>query len=157
MTPEQLVHELIHKKHVIAVAESCTGGQLAAALTSVAGSSAIFDRGFITYSNQAKCEMLGVPMQLIETHGAVSREVAIAMAEGALQNSSADLAIATTGIAGPTGDSDVKPIGLVHFAIATRKGALHHYEKRFGALPRAEVQKRAVETALDLIKQSLPA
>jgi nicotinamide-nucleotide amidase len=151
-----LIQDLIQRKCMIAVAESCTGGLLAAALTSIGGSSAVFDRGFVTYSNLSKTEMLGVPMNLIETHGAVSREVAIAMAEGALQKSAAHMTVATTGIAGPKGGSDAKPVGLVHFAVATRGSGTHHIEKRFGALPRSEIQRLAVETAIKLLKQSLP-
>jgi nicotinamide-nucleotide amidase len=150
-----LVAQLIERKCIVAVAESCTGGQLSAAITSVPGSSAIFDRGFITYSNQAKHDMLGVPLMLIEKHGAVSREVAIAMAEGALENSAAAVAVSITGVAGPSGGSDAKPAGLVHFAIAKRNAATRHHEERFGAQQRSLIQSKAVETALELIRLTL--
>jgi nicotinamide-nucleotide amidase len=150
-----LVALLLQRRCVIAVAESCTGGQLSAAITSVPGSSAIFDRGFITYSNQAKHDMLGVPLELIENHGAVSREVAIAMAEGVLRNSTAIIAVSVTGIAGPTGGSDAKPVGLVHFAVAKRNAATRHHEERFGAQQRSLIQSLAVDKALELIKQTL--
>lgn len=103
---------------VLATAESCTGGLIAALLTEIPGSSAVVDRGFVTYSNQAKAELLGVPLSLIDAHGAVSREVALAMVEGALAGSSADMAVSVTGIAGPGGGSRDKPVGLVHFGFA---------------------------------------
>lgn len=106
----------------LATAESCTGGLVAGALTEIAGSSDVFDRGFVTYSNQAKTEMLGVPAPVIDRHGAVSAAVALAMVEGALKNSSADVAVAVTGIAGPGGGTDQKPVGLVYIA-AHRKGS----------------------------------
>jgi nicotinamide-nucleotide amidase len=151
----KLVADLSERKCLVAVAESCSGGQLSAALTSVPGSSAIFDRGFITYSNQAKHDMLGVPLDLIEKHGAVSREVAIAMAEGALKNSAAEVAVSITGVAGPAGGSDSKPVGLVHFAVAKRNAATRHHQERFGAQQRSLIQSKAVDTALDLIRQTL--
>jgi nicotinamide-nucleotide amidase len=156
MNASAVVVELIHRKLMIAVAESCTGGQLAAAITAVAGASAIFDRGFVTYSNAAKVEMLGVPADLIEQHGAVSREVSIAMAEGALHHSHADITLSITGVAGPAGGSAEKPVGLVHFALASRSEPTRHREERFGALERFEIQARAVATALAMIKQQLP-
>jgi nicotinamide-nucleotide amidase len=150
-----LVARLIQHECAVSVAESCTGGQLSAAMTSVPGSSAIFDRGFVTYSNQAKHDMLGVPLDLIEKHGAVSREVAIAMAEGALKNSAAEVAVSITGVAGPAGGTDSKPVGLVHFAVAKRNAATRHHEERFGARQRSLIQSKAVDTALDLIRQTL--
>lgn len=115
----------------IATAESCTGGLIAALLTEVPGSSAVVDRGFVTYSNEAKTEMIGVPAELIEAHGAVSREVALAMVEGALAASRADLAVAVTGVAGPGGGSREKPVGQVHFGFARRGDEVHHLEERF--------------------------
>ena len=111
------------KKLMVATAESCTGGLVAGALTEIAGSSAVVDRGFVTYTNEAKAEMLGVPAERWRRHGAVSRETAEAMAKGALAHSRADLAVAITGIAGPGGGSAEKPVGLVHFAAASRGGA----------------------------------
>lgn len=135
----------------IALAESCTGGLVSAALTDVPGSSEVFDRGFVTYSNEAKIELLDVPAPLIAAHGAVSAEVARAMAVGALAHSLADIAASITGIAGPGGGSAEKPVGLVHFACARRGGRVVHIERRFGPLSRAEVRDAAVEQALDLL------
>ncbi len=134
----------------IATAESCTGGLIAGLLTEIAGSSDVFDRGFVTYSNTAKQELLGVPEKLLRTHGAVSAEVARAMAEGALTHSRADVAIAVTGIAGPGGGSAEKPVGLVHVA-AARQGEVRSEERRFGDPGRDEVRLRTVEAALRLL------
>jgi len=143
----------------IATAESCTGGLVAGALTSIAGSSDVFERGFVTYSNEAKTEMLGIDPALIQTYGAVSKDVALAMAAGALGHSKALLTVAITGIAGPGGGSAEKPVGLVHFAAAKAPGrsaqqvqfkAIRH-EERFGDIGRAEVRARSVETALRLL------
>ena len=144
---------------MIATAESCTGGLVAGALTAIAGSSDVFERGFVTYSNEAKEEMLGIDPALIAGHGAVSAEVAIAMAACALRQSRAQLAVAVTGIAGPGGGSADKPVGLVHFAAAkalSREGdavdfAAIHHEERFGDIGRAEVRAKSVETALRLL------
>ena len=113
----------------LATAESCTGGLIAAILTEVPGSSDVFERGFVTYSNEAKTELLGVPAELIEKHGAVSEEVARAMASGALGHSRADIAVAVTGVAGPGGGTTAKPVGLVHLA-AARRGSVTHKEIR---------------------------
>lgn len=118
----ELVELLLSKGQILTTAESCTGGMVAAAITDIAGSSAVFDRGFVTYSNAAKSEMLGVSKKLLETFGAVSEQVAMSMAQGALTHSAATISIAVTGIAGPTGGSETKPIGLVHFAVAQRRG-----------------------------------
>ena len=118
----ELVELLLSKGQILTTAESCTGGMVAAAITDIAGSSAVFDRGFVTYSNVAKSEMLGVSKKLLETFGAVSEQVAMSMAQGALTHSAATISIAVTGIAGPTGGSETKPIGLVHFAVAQRRG-----------------------------------
>lgn len=135
---------------VMVTAESCTGGLIAAALTSVAGSSAILYGGFVTYANEAKSEMIGVPATLISAHGAVSEQVARAMAEGARTRAGVDLAIAVTGIAGPGGGSDTKPIGLVHFGLATPSGTLHQ-EMRYGDLGRTQIRAETVRTALAMI------
>jgi nicotinamide-nucleotide amidase len=140
----------------IATAESCTGGLVAALLTEVPGSSAVVERGFVTYSNEAKTEMLGVPADLIAGHGAVSEAVARAMAEGALARSRADIAVAITGIAGPGGATTAKPVGLVHFAVALRARGTMHLERRYGDLGRAVVRERAVADALDLLGNGLP-
>jgi len=122
VTVEALASLLLARGQSLATAESCTGGLIAAACTEVAGSSAWFERGFVTYSNEAKTELLGVPAALIAAHGAVSEEVARAMAEGALKHSRADLAVAVTGVAGPTGGSEAKSVGTVWLAWAERAG-----------------------------------
>jgi nicotinamide-nucleotide amidase len=137
----------------IATAESCTGGLLAGALTDIPGSSDVFERGFVTYSNAAKVEMLGVDPALISAHGAVSEEVAAAMAQGALARSDATLAVSTTGIAGP-GGSEFKPEGRVCFGIAGKEG-VSTQNIDFGALGRAKVRAAAVETALRLLAVAL--
>jgi nicotinamide-nucleotide amidase len=135
----------------LATAESCTGGLLAATLTAIPGSSDVFERGFVTYSNAAKSEMLGVPFWLIERHGAVSEDVARAMAGGALTHSHATLAVSVTGIAGPDGGSAEKPVGLVYFAAGRRDEAMRHEQVLFGDLGRAEIRRRSVEGALALV------
>jgi len=140
---------------MIATAESCTGGLIAGALTAVPGSSDVFERGFVTYSNQAKSEMLGVPSFLIAAKGAVSEEVACAMAEGALVRSSTDLAVAVTGVAGPDGGSDDKPVGLVHIAAAQRGRETLHQAHRFGDIGRDEVRQATVRAALALLAQAV--
>jgi nicotinamide-nucleotide amidase len=136
---------------VITTAESCTGGLISAALSAVPGASDVFDRGFITYSNVAKSEMLGVPYWLIEKHGAVSEDVARAMAGGALTHSNASMAVAVTGIAGPSGGTPDKPVGLVHFAAGRPDGPMHHERVLLGDLSRAEIRRRSVERALSLL------
>lgn len=135
----------------IATAESCTGGLIAASLAAVPGASASLERGFVTYSNEAKTEMLGVSDELIRQHGAVSKQVAVAMANGALKHSRADIAVAVTGIAGPDGGTPEKPVGLVHIAAARRDGGGLHEEKRFGDIGRHEIQAQTVAAALDLM------
>ena len=140
----------------IATAESCTGGLVSGALTAVAGSSAVVERGFVTYSNAAKAELLGVPVELIDRHGAVSEPVARAMAEGALVHSAAAVSVAVTGIAGPGGGSPDKPVGLVHFA-AAGPGGLMHVEHRFGDIGREAVRLASVSVALDLLLDRIGA
>jgi nicotinamide-nucleotide amidase len=135
----------------IATAESCTGGLVAGALTEIAGSSDVIDRGFVTYSNEAKEAMLGVPSATLARHGAVSAETAAAMAAGALKNSSADIVVAITGIAGPGGGSQQKPVGLVHFAAAGRDGRSLARERRYGDVGRQSVRQQSVAEALDLL------
>lgn len=142
---------------MIATAESCTGGLIAAALTDIPGSSDVVERGFVTYSNTAKSEMLGVPEALIRDHGAVSAEVAGAMALGALKHSRAGLAVSITGVAGPGGGTATKPVGLVYFAVAAADGRVNRVERRFGALSRATIRKKAVRTALSLLEEMLAA
>jgi len=139
----------------VATAESCTGGLIAGALTDVPGASAVFERGFVTYSNAAKTAMLGVAPDLIARHGAVSEPVARAMAEGALAASEADLAVAVTGIAGPGCGSAAKPEGTVCFALAPRGGATRTETRAFGALGRAAVRAASVDRALELLHDAL--
>ncbi len=142
----------------LATAESCTGGMIAALLTEIPGSSGIFERGFVTYSNEAKTQMIGVDASLIAVHGAVSREVALAMAAGALAHSLANVSVAVTGFAGPGGGGAVKPIGLVHVAAARRDDASPaHIECRFDNMGRSEIRLQAVAAALKLIRQTLDA
>jgi nicotinamide-nucleotide amidase len=162
MIGDRLVHEAQglfdqakQRRWRIVTAESCTGGLIAASLTAVPGSSVVVERGFVTYSNEAKVEMLGVPAELIERRGAVSVEVALAMVDGALKHSPADIAIATTGIAGPTGGSAEKPVGLVHIAVARRNGPRLHEEHRFGDIGRTRVQAETVLAALALAARVL--
>jgi nicotinamide-nucleotide amidase len=141
------------KKLMVATAESCTGGLVAGALTEIAGSSAVVDRGFVTYTNEAKEQMLGVSVETLRAHGAVSRETAEAMAQGALKHSLADLVVAITGIAGPGGGTAEKPVGLVHFAAAARDGRLTDRERRFGDLGRSEVRRLSVLEALAMLME----
>ncbi len=136
----------------IATAESCTGGMVAMNLTAIAGSSDVVDRGFVTYSNAAKMAMLGVPERLLAAHGAVSAEVAAAMAEGALRASDGDLAVSITGVAGPGGGSTEKPVGLVHLAAASRDGQVNRIERRYDpALGRTGIRRAATRDALLLL------
>ncbi len=137
----------------LATAESCTGGLVAGALTEIAGSSDVVERGFITYSNEAKQEMLGVAAATLDAHGAVSRETAEEMARGALTYSRAQIAVAITGVAGPGGGSADKPVGLVHFAAAARGGALIAREMRYGDIGRAAVRHKSVLQALAMLKE----
>ena len=137
----------------VATAESCTGGLVVGALTEIAGSSDVVDRGFVTYSNEAKQQMLGVPASTLRDHGAVSRQTAEAMARGALGKADADLVVAITGIAGPGGGSADKPVGLVHFATVSRNGKLVHAEIRYGDIGRAEVRHKSVLQALTMLQE----
>ena len=136
----------------VATAESCTGGLVAGALTDIAGSSDVFDRGFVTYSNEAKQQMLGVSSETLRDHGAVSRQTAQEMARGAIAHSNAQLAVAITGIAGPGGGSKDKPVGLVQFAAASRSGALTDSEMRYGDIGRSAVRRASVLQALAMLK-----
>jgi len=136
----------------IATAESCTGGLIAALLTEIPGSSSVVERGFVTYSNEAKIDLLGVDADVIATHGAVSEPVARVMAVGALANSRADVAVSVTGIAGPGGDTDDKPVGLVWFGLARRGHAVAALEKRFGDIGRGQVRLATVRAALELLE-----
>jgi nicotinamide-nucleotide amidase len=170
---EELLADARAKGLKIVTAESCTGGLIAGLLTEISGSSDVLDRGFVTYSNKAKEEMLGVPAALLRQHGAVSEAVVRVMAEGAIRNSTAQLSIAVTGIAGPGGGSDKKPVGLVHIAAARRSvgqaergeavrlrdhekvEATLHRECRFGDIGRDKVRLKSVQTALELLRELL--
>jgi len=136
----------------IATAESCTGGLVAAALTEIAGASDVVQCGFVTYSNEAKQKILGVPAATLIRHGAVSSETAAAMAAGALKNSQADLSVAVTGIAGPGGGSKQKPVGLVYFAAASRNGRRLARRRRYGKIGRSRVRLRSIAEALTLLE-----
>lgn len=139
----------------LATAESCTGGLIVAALTAIVGSSDVVERGFVTYSNEAKSELVGVPAPLIAEHGAVSEPVARAMAEGAIDHSPADIAVSVTGVAGPGGGSPAKPVGLVWFGLA-RRGAPTISEHRILPGDRTQIRAATVQRAFALIRAALP-
>jgi nicotinamide-nucleotide amidase len=150
----RLIESCAAQKRRIAGAESCTGGLVAAALTEIPGASVVFERGFVPYSNEAKTDMLGVPAEFIEKHGAVSAEVAEAMAQGALEHSKADIAVSVTGIAGPSGGTPIKPVGLVYIGLATRAGTVFHYKNHFKG-DRDDIRMQAVREALKLLSSLL--
>lgn len=139
----------------IATAESCTGGLVAALMTDIAGSSSVFERGFVTYSNKAKEEMLGVPGDVLADFGAVSEPVARMMAEGAMANSRANVSVAITGVAGPGGGTRMKPVGTVHIACARENRAIIHEMLQLGDIGREGIRMAAVETALNLIQAQM--
>ena len=152
----ETVLDLAHDKHLkLATAESCTGGLLAALLTDVRGRGHVFERGFVVYSKEAKCDLLGLDRAMVETCGAVSKEVAVAMAQGALRRSEAQIAIAITGFAGPAGEGDEE--GLVHFACARTSGETCHREEHFGPIGRQGVRVSALQVALEMIDTALEA
>jgi nicotinamide-nucleotide amidase len=151
----KLLQELRAAALQLATAESCTGGLLAALLTEIPGSSDVLDRGFVTYSNDAKIECLGVHPELIERHGAVSAEVARAMAEGALVHSNADLTVAVTGVAGPGGGTAKKPVGLVHLAAAATGRPTLHRALSLGDIGRAEIRIASLRAAIELVRACL--
>ena len=148
---ERVLAEARKRGLKIATAESCTGGMVCAALTDIAGSSDVFERGFVTYSNESKQAMLGVPADTIAAHGAVSTETARAMAEGAIRNSRADIAVAITGVAGPGGGSAEKPVGLVCFAIARKEKATLERRQQFIDGGRSAIRQDATRMALELL------
>ncbi len=150
---EQLLAICKRKNLLVATAESCTAGLVAGTLSEVPGVSSILDRGYITYSNEAKHEMLGVPHDILKDHGAVSRQTAEAMVRGVLGRARVHLVVSVTGIAGPDGGSEEKPVGLVHFAAASRSGKLTHAEKRFGNVGRAQVRKQSVLQAFRMLHE----
>jgi len=152
MRAEKLLESSRVQNLRIATAESCTGGLIAALLTEIPGSSDVFGRGFVTYSNEAKQDMLGVPAATLRQHGAVSEAVARLMAEGAVRNSTAQMSVAVTGIAGPGGGTDEKPVGLVHIAVARAGEPTIHRECRFGDMGRGEIRLKSVETALEMLQ-----
>ena len=150
-----LVAAFTERNAMLATAESCTGGMIAAAITDNAGSSAVLDRGFVTYANEAKIEMLGVNGAIIDEVGAVSAEVAGAMAEGALTRSNADIAVSVTGIAGPGGGSDTKPVGLVWFGCASAFSPTLVVKREFDDHGRAHIRAVSVVTALHMLMETL--
>jgi nicotinamide-nucleotide amidase len=147
---EELIAKAKAQGLIITTAESCTGGLLAACLTEIAGASDVYAYGFVSYANEAKEDLLGVPKDLLMRHGAVSEPVARAMAEGALKRAKADLALAITGVAGPGGGSKEKPVGLIHMAAASTKRGTVHEAHRFGVIGRSAVRLKSVEAALAL-------
>ncbi len=149
----EIIAELTARGLKVATAESCTGGLITGALTEISGSSAVVDRGFVTYSNEAKVAMLGVEEATLAAHGAVSRQTAIEMVEGAVRHSAADFAVAVTGIAGPSGGSAEKPVGLVHLAASGRNGEMLHREMRYGDIGRSGIRLATVRTALDMLAE----
>jgi nicotinamide-nucleotide amidase len=150
----ECVLDAAHDKELkLATAESCTGGLLAALLSVVRGRGHVFDRGFVVYSKQAKCDLLGIAREKVDSCGAVSEPVAVEMAQGALRRSEADIAVSITGFAGPAGPDDEE--GLVHFACARRGGDVAHREEHYGAIGRDGVRIAALETALEMIGRAL--
>jgi nicotinamide-nucleotide amidase len=144
--------EICRRKNLlVATAESCTAGLVAGTLTEIPGVSSMLDRGFITYSNRSKQEMLGVSAETLRQYGAVSRETALEMVRGVIARAPVDLAVSVTGVAGPDGGTAEKPVGLVHFGAASAGGQLVHVEKRFGDLGRDEVRKRSVLQAFQML------
>jgi nicotinamide-nucleotide amidase len=150
---EQLMHRVCDKKLTVATAESCTGGMLAALLTDIEGAGHGFDRGFVTYSEESKSELLGIEPDLLHHNEAVSEVVARAMAEGALKRSRADIAIAVTGFAGPAGPGHEE--GLVHLALARREERTIHREKHFGAVGRGAIRVKSLKAMLEMLEQAL--
>jgi nicotinamide-nucleotide amidase len=155
MLAQLTLDEARQKRLKIATAESCTGGLIMGLLTDIAGSSDVVERGFIVYSNRAKEEMLGVPGDLIADAGAVSEPVARLMAEGALQESRANLAVAVTGVAGPGGGTPMKPVGLVHLAVARENKPIFHQVMRFGDVGRGDVRRLTVIEALNMLRKMM--
>jgi nicotinamide-nucleotide amidase len=147
----QVVALCIEKNVMLATAESCTGGLVAGCLTEIPGASQVLERGFITYSDQAKIEMLGVMQITLRQYGAVSKDVALEMAHGAMARSEAGISVSITGIAGPDGGTTAKPVGLVHFGGRHYKGAMIHREMNYGDIGRHNVRMAAVETALEML------
>ncbi|MGR9295456.1 CinA family protein [Rhizobium leguminosarum] len=154
---EAIIRDFTAAGLMLSTAESCTGGLIAGALTEISGSSAVVDRGFVTYTNTAKIEMLGVQAETLLRFGAVSEETAQQMVHGALFRSRAEIAVAVTGIAGPGGGSAEKPVGLVHLAAKSRAGALIHRKMLYGDIGRSEVRLATIRTALEMVRSLLAA
>jgi nicotinamide-nucleotide amidase len=150
----RIIAEFSARNLMLSTAESCTGGLIAGALTDIPGSSAVVDRGFVTYTNEAKMDMLGVNAATLAAFGAVSRETALQMVNGALFRSRSNLAVAVTGIAGPGGGSSDRPVGLVHLAARARSGAILHREMRYGDLGRTEIRLATVRTAFEMLTEA---
>lgn len=147
---EEVVRLCTEKNVMIATAESCTGGLVAACITEIPGASQVLERGFITYSDQAKIEMLGVMPITLRQYGAVSKDTSLEMAHGAMARSEAGISVSVTGIAGPGGGTTGKPVGLVHFGGRHYKGAMIHREMNFGDIGRHNIRMKAVEVALEM-------
>lgn len=155
-TLARLLIDEVRERHLrVVTAESCTGGLVAAAICSIPGASDVFERGFVTYTNRAKEEMLGIPGDMIADFGAVSEPVARMMAEGALNNSRAHIAVAITGVAGPGGGSPMKPVGTVHIATARSTAGIRHRHEVFDGETRLEVQLAAVAVALQMMRDAI--
>lgn len=150
-----LIDEARARSLRLVTAESCTGGLVAGAICSISGASDVFERGFVTYTNRAKSEMLGVAGDLLTDYGAVSEPVARAMAEGALRESHGHVAVAITGVAGPGGGTPMKPVGTVHFAVARANRSVTHRHERFDGETREAVQLAAVRTALEMLRDAV--
>ncbi|MBB4437210.1 nicotinamide-nucleotide amidase [Rhizobium esperanzae] len=156
-TAEAIIRDFTAAGLMVSTAESCTGGLIAGALTDISGSSAVVDRGFVTYTNSAKMEVLGVQAETLLRFGAVSEETARQMVHGALFRSRAEIAVAVTGIAGPGGGSAEKPVGLVHLAAKSRAGAIIHRKMLYGDIGRSEVRLATIRTALEMVRSLLAA
>lgn len=152
-TAARIIADFSAKGLMVVTAESCTGGLIAGALTDIAGSSAVVDRGLVTYTNEAKSDILGVSTETLKAFGAVSRETALEMAAGALKASRAQLSVAVTGIAGPGGGSAAKPVGLVHLAAGHRDGQILHREMHYGDIGRSAVRLAALRTAFEMLEE----
>jgi len=150
-----LVDEAQSRRLRIVTAESCTGGLVSSAITAVSGASEVFDRGLITYSNRAKQDLLGIAGDMLADYGAVSEPVARMMAEGALENSNAHISVAITGVAGPSGGTEMKPVGLVHLATARSNQSVVHRVERFGDIGRENIQLAAVQIALEMLRDRI--
>lgn len=151
-TATKIIADFAAKGLMVVTAESCTGGLIAGALTEIAGSSAVVDRGLVTYTNAAKADILGVSTDTLKNFGAVSRETALEMAAGALKASQAQVSVAVTGIAGPGGGSEAKPVGLVHLAAGNRQGKVLHREMRYGDIGRSGVRLATLRTAFEMLR-----